>query len=178
MTISKDKVVSVIYELRTTKNENEIVEKVTDQRPLTFLLGHGNLLPRFESSLSGLNVGESFDFIINSQEAYGQILQEAIVDLPKSVFASEDKIDDNLFFIGNIIPMMDKDGNRFNGKVIELADNTVKMDFNHPLAGENLHFKGQIIDIRDATQEESTHGHIHSSNSCENCDSNCDAGCK
>jgi FKBP-type peptidyl-prolyl cis-trans isomerase SlyD len=178
MVISKDKVVSVIYELRITKKEDEIVEKVTEQKPLTFLLGRGNLLPKFETNLTGLKVGEPFDFVVGSLEAYGQILQEAILDLPKSVFVNEDKIDESLFFIGNVIPMMDKEGNRFSGKVIELADSTVKMDFNHPLAGEDLHFKGQVIDVREATQEELTHGHIHGSNSCQDCNSDCNSGCE
>jgi len=178
MNIENNKVVSVIYELRLANNDGEIVEKVTDQRPLNFIPGNGNLLPKFESNLEGLKVGESFDFIINSQEAYGQVLKEAIIDIPKSVFASDDKIDESLFNIGNIVPMMDKEGNHFNGKVVELVDNMVKMDFNHPLAGEDLHFKGQIIGMREATQEELTHGHVHGSSNCDSCDSDCNNECK
>ncbi len=180
MTIAKDKVVSVIYELMIANNEAEIIEKVSEQNPLTFLLGYGNLLPKFESNLFGLQVGDAFDFVINSQEAYGKISKDVIIKLPKSVFKTDDKVDESLLNIGNIVPMMDQSGNKFNGKVIEVIDNMVTMDFNHPLAGEDLHFKGQVIDVREATQEELTHGHIHGTNncaSCNSCESDCDKGC-
>jgi FKBP-type peptidyl-prolyl cis-trans isomerase SlyD len=178
MKIAKDKVVSVTYELSILNNDTEIIEKVTDQRPLTFLLGHNNLLPKFELALTGLQTGESFDFILNSNEAYGQIIQEAVIELPKSVFKNDDQIDESLFFIGNVVPMMDKDGNHFNGKIIELYDDKVKMDFNHPLAGEDLHFKGQVIEVREALEEEIAHGHIHNPQNCNGCESDCGNGCK
>lgn len=161
MVIEKDKVVSVSYELKLANNSNEVVEKVNANSPLQFLLGHGNLLPKFESNLTGLKVGDGFDFVLNSEEAYGPISAEAIVDLPKSVFMVDGQVDDNLLSVGNVVPMMDQSGNRFNGKVTELTTDSVKMDFNHPLAGEALHFKGEVVDVREATEEELSHGHIH-----------------
>jgi FKBP-type peptidyl-prolyl cis-trans isomerase SlyD len=181
MIIEKDKVVSVTYELKLANGSDEIVEKVNNNNPLQFLLGHGNLLPKFESHLTGLKVGEKFDFVLNCQEAYGALSNEAIVEVPKSVFANDGQIDEGLLSLGNIIPMMDNQGNRFNGKVKELNGDTVKMDFNHPLAGEDLHFKGEVVDVREATEEELTHGHIHQASGCGGgCDCNsssCGDGC-
>lgn len=184
MIIEKDKVVSVSYELKLASNNSELVEKVNNDRPLQFLLGHGNLLPKFEQNLTGLKTGDSFDFVLSSEEAYGVVSQDAIVDLPKTVFMVDGEIDDNLLTVGNIIPMMDQGGNRFNGKVLEVGNETIKMDFNHPLAGESLHFKGEVVDVREATSEELAHGHIHQSGGCgsgcnsSDCsDSSCGCGC-
>lgn len=175
MVIKKDKVVSVSYELKLANDSDEIVEKVNNSNPLVFLLGHGNLLPKFESNLDGLIVGDKFDFILSAEEAYGVVSKDAIVDLPKTVFAVEGEIDDKLLTLGNVIPMMDQSGNRFNGKVIDLTSDSVKMDFNHPLAGQALHFKGEVVDVREATEEEKMHGHIHNSGGC-GCGSGC--GCE
>ena len=177
MIIAKDTVVSVTYELKLAQKNGEVVETVNDSNPLAFILGHGNLLPKFEDQLTGKKVGDSFDFVLKSVDAYGVISAEAIVELPKSVFAVEGEIDDNLLTIGHVIPMMDQGGNRFNGKVIELAAETVKMDFNHPLAGEDLHFKGEVVGVREATSEELTHGHIHASGGCGCGSGGCGSGC-
>lgn len=181
MIIEKDKVVSISYELKLANGDGEIVENVNKKNPLVFLLGHGNLLPKFELNLTGLKIGDNFDFVLNSDEAYGKASAEAIVDLPKAVFMTDGILNEELLYIGNIIPMTDQSGNRFNGKVINLSENEVKMDFNHPLAGETLHFKGEVVDVRDASYEELEHGHIHQSSNCGcgGCDceeSSCESG--
>ena len=164
MVAEKDKVVSISYELKLKGKIDEIVENVNKNNPLTFLLGHGNLLPKFESNLNGLKVGDNFDFILTSEDAYGKVSEEAIVELPKNVFMFDGTVNDELLYIGNVIPMTDQSGNRFNGKVIDLTEDNVKMDFNHPLAGETLHFKGEVVDVREASHEELEHGHIHQQN--------------
>jgi FKBP-type peptidyl-prolyl cis-trans isomerase SlyD len=68
-----------------------------------------------------------------------------------------------MLFIDNVIPLMDQDGNRFEGRVMQIDENSVKMDFNHPLAGMRLYFTGSILDVRPATPEELAHGHVHGS---------------
>ncbi len=173
MIIEKGKVVSVLYELRAADGSDELIEKVNENRPLQYLQGYGNLLPKFEEQLEGLKEGDTFDFVLKSEDAYGQPSNEAIVNVPISVFEVDGKIDDELLTIGNIIPMMDNQGNRFNGKVLEVTLDNVKMDFNHPLAGVDLHFKGSILNIREATQEELMHGHIHQTSSGCSCGGGC-----
>ena len=177
MVIAKDSVVSLSYELKLPKKNNEIVETVNSSNPLVFLLGYGNLLPKFESNLTGLKIGDKFDFVLKSEDAYGIISSDAIVELPKTVFMVDGEINEDILVLDNVIPMTDQGGNRFNGRVIELTDTNVKMDFNHPLAGEDLHFTGEVVEVREATSEEIEHGHIHASGGCGSEGCGCDSGC-
>lgn len=161
MKVEKDNVVSIVYELRAGSKEGEVVETLTEENPLTFLFGSGGLLPKFEENLDGLSSGDSFEFLLNSEDAYGPVMENAVVHVPKTVFEVEGKIDEELMQVGNTVPMMDAEGRRLNGKVIAVEGEAVKMDFNHPMAGTDLHFKGQVTDIRNATDDELAHGHAH-----------------
>ena len=139
-----------------------------------FLFGVGNLLPKFEENLDGMKLNEDFDFKLIANEAYGLVKEEAIVDVPLKAFEVDGKIDQELLKEGNMIPMLDQQGNRINGRILSFDKEFVTMDFNHPLAGNDLHFNGRIVEIREATAEEIEHGHIHSADSCHNChDPNC-----
>jgi FKBP-type peptidyl-prolyl cis-trans isomerase SlyD len=121
---------------------------------LEFLYGAGVMLPKFESHLAGLCQGEPFTIKLGKNDAYGEVNNEAIVELPKHVFLVEDKFDDELIKIGNTVPMMSSNGQRLNGLVLEVSDEIVKMDFNHPLAGEDLFFAGKVLGVREASDEE------------------------
>lgn len=170
MNIEKNKVVSLSYELRLNDADGRVIETVTPASPMSFIFGTGNLLPKFEKNIDGLAIGDSFSFTLPCDEAYGQPREEALVDLPMEIFRVDGKVDESLLRIGNQIPMMDRDGNRLNGTVTEVQAEKVRMDFNHSLAGEALFFKGEVIDIRDATAEEIAHGHIHTRHGCgHNC---------
>ncbi len=182
--IEENKVVSLTYELRVNDEKGEIVEKVEESTPLTFLYGRGNLLPDFEQNISGLKEGDPFSFKLEPTKAYGEVSDEAIVDLPKNIFEIEGNIDENLLKVGNTIPMQDNSGNRLNGIVLEVGDDVVKMDFNHPLAGDTLFFKGEVAGIREATKEELDHGHVHQGGGTHPCGGggegakdNCNCGC-
>jgi FKBP-type peptidyl-prolyl cis-trans isomerase SlyD len=161
MIAQKDKVVSIIYELRSGSAEGEVVEALTPDHPLTCLFGTGGLLPKFEENLDGLAAGDHFEFLLHSEDAYGPVVESAIVHVPKSVFVIDGTIDEELMRIGNTVPMMDSEGRRLNGKVIAVEGDAVRMDFNHPMAGNDLYFKGKVTDVRSATREELAHGHIH-----------------
>jgi FKBP-type peptidyl-prolyl cis-trans isomerase SlyD len=160
MIIAKDKVVSVSYELRNTK-EGEIVEKTHEQQPLTFLFGHNNMLPKFEDYLLGKKVGDSFEFMLSAADSYGEINPEVIIDIPNTVFSQDGKINSAEVYVGRQLTMQDNSGRKFNGIVIEIKETSVKMDFNHPMAGQTLFFNGQILEIREATEVELQHGHVH-----------------
>ena len=161
MIAEKNNVVSIVYELRADSKAGEVVEALTNENPLTFLFGTGGLLPKFEEQLSGLKTGDNFEFLLNSEDAYGPIVENAIVHVPQSVFEVDGKIDENLMKIGSMVPMMDAEGRRLNGKVLAIEGDAVKMDFNHPMAGNDLFFKGEVTDVRSATDEELNHGHVH-----------------
>jgi FKBP-type peptidyl-prolyl cis-trans isomerase SlyD len=130
------------------------VEQTTNESPLKFVFGLGQMLPMFESNLSGLKQGDDFEMTLAANDAYGEIDDDAIVDLPKDVFIIDGVFDEARFLPGMQIPMQTSNGQRLNGTILELNDDSLKMDFNHPLAGIDLHFKGNVIEVREATEDE------------------------
>ena len=83
------------------------------------------------------------------------------MDLPISTFTVDGEVRKDMLNIGQVVPMQDQNGNPLNGTVMEVADDKVKMDFNHMLAGKELNFTGEILEVREATQAELDHGHVH-----------------
>jgi FKBP-type peptidyl-prolyl cis-trans isomerase SlyD len=162
MKVEKNKVISVSYELRINGKEGEIADLAYEESPLNFIYGLGLMLPKFEDQLENMNEGEKFEFMIKYQDGYGERNEDLMSNIPKQLFEQNGKIEPGLLAIGNLIPMQDEKGKHFEGKVISVIDETVKLDFNHPLAGENLYFVGKILNIREATQQELDHGHVHS----------------
>ncbi len=180
MQISKNKVVSLTYVLHQDSKNGEFIEQTQDNSPLTFIYGLGQMLPKFEEHLSDLKVGDEFEFTLPSAEAYGENDPNAIIDLDKSIFMMDGKVDDNLLTIGNVIPMRDDQGYMLQGVVEGVTEDKVRMNFNHPMAGKTLHFTGKIVEVREATEEELAHGHTHSASAgCEtgDCGSGCGCGC-
>jgi FKBP-type peptidyl-prolyl cis-trans isomerase SlyD len=158
MKIEAQRVVSLTYDLYV-KDENGkegLVESATQEQPLTFLFGAGQMLPKFEENLSSLSTGDKYDFHLLTEDAYGNYDEEAVANLPKEMFKGTDIPE-----IGSMLPLQDNNGNRFQGQVVSIAEDSVIVDLNHPMAGQELHFKGNIIDVRPATPEELSHGHAH-----------------
>ena len=154
MIIREGKMVSLTYCLNLNDNIGELIEKIEKEKPLEFLYGTGYLLPRFEQYLSGLKVNDPFSFSLKAEEAYGSIREEAIVEIPLNSFESNGETNWDLVQVGKKIPMIDQAGVRVTGTVIEVGDENVTMDFNHPLAGRDLFFEGEILHVRDATDED------------------------
>lgn len=183
MIISNDKVISLSYTLRVN---DEIVDNAVAEHPLVFIYGRGQLLPLFEEKIKGLKVGDSFEFMVSCEEGYGKVNEMAVVELPKDIFRIDGEIPADLLEIGRALPMRDNEGNALNGMIVDIKEDVVVMDFNHPLAGQDLYFNGKVEDIRDASAEELSHGHIHSNSGCgegcgensmENGESSCGCGC-
>ncbi len=161
MTIDNNKVVSLHYKLSNHKTGAHI-EETSEAHPMEFLFGVERLIPTFEVNIHGLKVGDTFEFSIPTAEAYGEISDEEIANVPVSVFYDENgKIDDTILKVDAQIPMSDNEGNRMMGVVKEFNSDYVVMDFNHPLAGIDLLFKGSIVSVREATKDELDHGHSH-----------------
>jgi len=157
MKITANKSVSAEYELYVdgeTEGELELMEKATPEQPLSFIYGVGMMLPKFEENIFGMSTGDKFDFIIEIDDAYGQYEDENVIDLDRSVFEIDGKLDQEMIFEGNVVPLMDSEGHRLNAQIVTITDTHVKVDLNHPLAGENLHFKGSILEVREATEKE------------------------
>lgn len=163
MKIENNKVVTLSYELyveNDTQKKN-LVEVADSSNPLVFLFGSSGFPPRFEDELQGLSQGDSFEFAVERDEAYGEYEDDAVVTFPLDMFKENGVVDESVFKVGNFIPMSDEDGNTIPGRILEVSSENIEMDFNHPLAGFDLAFKGKVIDIRDATQDEIAHGHVH-----------------
>ena len=161
MKVGKDKVVTMTYTLRADNEQGDVIQKVDESRPFVQLFGAGTLLPAFEKNLDGLEKGDSFGFQLMADEAYGSPKDDAIIELEKNIFEIDGKIDTELVAEGKMLTMQDQHGNPIDGKVVAIKESSVIMDFNHPLAGENLYFSGEILDVREASSEEISHGHIH-----------------
>lgn len=160
MNIEKNAVVAISYTLKE-KNATDVVEKVEANDPFVFLFGAGQLLEKFEANLLGKTKGDAFDFMLSPEESYGTIDPSAIVDVPITVFMHEGKLLEDLVIPGKVVRLQDQEGNPLMGMVMERKLETVLIDFNHPMAGRTLHFIGEVIDVRRATEEEVSHGHAH-----------------
>ena len=183
MRISKNKFVSVIYDLNVgDENERELMESATVEQPLQFIFGTEMMLPAFEEKIKELETGSKFQFSLTPENAYGEYIEENVVELPKNIFEVNGKFDDEYIKEGITLPMMSSTGERMNGSVLEVKDNVVVMDFNHPLAGETLHFSGEIIDVHEPTEEEiaaisqAMGGGCGGGCNCDDCGDDCDGG--
>jgi len=155
MEIGKNKVVSLSYTLTVG---GDVIETVNADNPLKFIFGTGYLLPKFEENVSGKKIGDGFDFILSAKEGYGEVNSDAIVELPKDMFMVDGAIEEGLLTVGNVLPMQDSEGNRLQGTIDQIKNESVVMNFNHPLAGSELNFKGEVVEVREATEEELASG--------------------
>lgn len=175
-----NKYVTVAYELYTDNDKgiHELVEKAPIEHPFQFISGLSIALDSFESKILAMAEGEAFDFVLKVDEAYGPYEQERVIELPKETFAINGRFDKDMVYPGAVLPLVNADGMRFQGLVLELKDNTVIIDLNHPLAGKDLHFKGQVVTMRDATNEEIQALINHEGCNCGgDCEGGCEGGC-
>ena len=157
MEIQPGKVVELAYNLYSGEgtDEDSLMQKVTNEYPDRFIIGTNNqVLPLLEKNLLGLKQGDKFDIFIPMKDAFGERNEEHVMDLNKEIFVVEGEFDDKVIFEGNSVPMMTATGERIMGHILKITEDKVIMDFNHPLAGEDLHFVGEVLLVRDATEEE------------------------
>lgn len=144
--------VAVNYRLHADGPDGELIEETTTDGPLEFIFGHEDLLEKFEGALLDKSAGEEFTVLISAADAYGEEDEEAVVDMPISTFVVDGELDEEMLQEGELVPMVDEEGNEMLGVVVEANDETVTLDFNHPLAGLDLYFTGQITDVRDPSE--------------------------
>ena len=154
MTIENEKVVTVHYHL--TNAAGQVIESSRGRDPLTYLHGAGTLLASVERALTGLDVGATTTVELAPAEAYGEYDATKMDTLPRSAFARVPNL-----AVGMRLEGQDVNGRTFTVRVLELREDTVVIDANHPLAGETLTFAIEVLAIREATADELTHGHVH-----------------
>ena len=156
----KHKVIAVSYNLHKDTAEGEMVETTEGKEPLVFLSGKGQMIPEFEANVVNLNVGEEFSFGIKSENAYGKRTEEAVIELDQEMFMKDGKLAEEVV-IGNVLPLQDQNEQVHPAKIVSVNEKTVTVDVNHPLADQDLHFTGNVVEMREATAEELDHGHVH-----------------
>lgn len=152
----QNKYISLTYKLYTVGNDGKrsLVEEATADRPFLFISGFGIALEEFEKRTVGLQRGDNFEFDLTKGEAYGDYDPAHVIDLDREVFCINGHFDHEHIYKDAVVPLQNEDGNKFYGRVLELSDDKVKMDLNHPLAGQALHFEGTVVESREATNSE------------------------
>ena len=182
MIVENEKVVTATYEMFVDgeNGQEELMERATADHPLVYCHGIGMMLPKFEEALAGKQKGDKFDFRIDRTDAYGEYDEEGVLDLDKKMFFNGDgEFDSERVYVGAIVPMNTVDGQVVNAQILEISKDKVTIDLNHPLAGENLHFVGEILDLRDVTPAElDALRHPHKCGGCHgSCNSSCGDSC-
>lgn len=158
MQVSEHHIITLSYEVREGGPEGEMIEQMSVNYPFKFLFGTGKLLPAFEAHLEHLGEEDNFEFTLLPHQAYGQVEQENIVQIPLEVFQQSPEYRDQPVRAGEFVALTDDQGDTHNGKIIATGTDQVKVDFNHALAGKTLHFSGVILQIRKATVDELIRG--------------------
>ena len=163
MKIAQNAVVEFCYELEV---DGQVVDRTTKEKPLDYIHGTGSLLPKLEAHIEGMQAGDKFEITLAPVDAYGETDPNRIIDLPKAAFEVNGEVREDLLVAGNTIPMMNSMGAVIPGVVLEVTADSVKMDLNHQMAGKTLHFTGEIVSVREATEKELTEGlhgeYVHS----------------
>ncbi|MBP6672145.1 MAG: peptidylprolyl isomerase [Bacteroidetes bacterium] len=153
MRIAKDKVVSIEYTLRD--NDGNVLDTSEGREPLAYLHGNGNLIPGLESQLEGKGANEALKVVVAPADGYGEFDAAQIVNVPKSQFAGVAEL-----AVGMQFTASGPEGQQVV-TVTKIENDTVTVDGNHPLAGQTLNFDVKIIEVREATADELSHGHVH-----------------
>ncbi|MFW5926386.1 MAG: FKBP-type peptidyl-prolyl cis-trans isomerase [Myxococcota bacterium] len=151
--VSAGKVVAIHYKLSATSGEE--IDK-SGEEPLAYLHGEGNIVPGLEKQIEGREVGAKFRATIPPEEGYGPRIPGGPRAVPRDAFPEGVDVEPGMQFAtqtpdGQVLPLW----------VVEVQENEVYIDPNHPLAGETLHFEIEVVDVREPTAEEKSHGHVH-----------------
>jgi len=152
-TVQDNLVVTLDYKLIV---EDEVLESTEDGEPILFIQGIGQIIPGLENALYGMEVGDQKTVVIQPEDAYGEYDPESLQEAKKEEFSEEVPLD-----VGTFLDLEDDEGDVLSAQVIAAEEDTVTLDFNHPLAGKTLTFEITVADLRSASEEELDHGHVH-----------------
>ncbi len=151
--VDDGQVVSMHYTLHVDGN---VVDSSEGGEPLQFIQGMGHIIPGLEHELYDMKIGESKKVSVEPKDGYGEVDQEAFMDVPRDAFPAEIPLQP-----GTELQLQDQSGHPVFARIATVGDENVRLDMNHPLAGKQLNFDVQIADLRPATDEEISHGHVH-----------------
>jgi FKBP-type peptidyl-prolyl cis-trans isomerase SlyD len=151
--IADDVVVALDYTLTV---DNEVVDTSEGSEPIQFLQGHGNIIPGLEQSLYGMAAGDRKEIVVAAADGYGELDPDAYADVPRKEFPPQIPME-----VGIELELKDKSGDIMDARIDAVNEETVRLDFNHPLAGKQLNFAVQVVALRQPSEEELEHGHVH-----------------
>ncbi len=157
MLIGDNSVVSINYTLRD--DNGEILDQSPEGQPMVYLHGVGGIIPGLEAELTGKVAGGEFKVSINADEAYGQPNENLIQQVPREAFPADMELAAGMQF------QAQTEGGPMPVIITAVEGDSITVDGNHPLAGMNLHFEGSVAEVRQATEDELAHGHVHGPNS-------------
>jgi len=152
-TVQDNLVVTLDYKLIV---EDEMLESTEDGEPIIFIQGIGQIISGLENSLYGMEVGDKKTVVVQPEDAYGEYDPESLQEAKKEEFSEEIPLD-----VGTFLDLEDDEGDILSAQIIAAEEDTVTLDFNHPLAGKTLTFEITLTDLRPALEEELDHGHVH-----------------
>lgn len=155
-TENKNKYIAVSYKLYSNASDGkpELIEETAEGDPFVFVSALGMTLDAFEAQIAPLKVGDAFDFTLAPGDAYGEYEASGKQPVPRNIFEIDGKLDSRFIYVGAVVPLASPDGARFNGTIVEIGEETITVDLNHPLAGKSLNFVGTVLETREATNEE------------------------
>ena len=152
--VEQDSVVSVMY-TDTFSESGEVFDTNVNQQPLVFLVGHGNMIEGFEQEMLGAAMGETREFTLTPERAYGSRDDANVQSIPRSQFPEGMELE-----VGMVLGAQSDQG-PMQFTVVDVNDEIVIVDLNHQMAGHTLHFSVEVVEIREATSDELAHGHAH-----------------
>ena len=155
MEIQEKRVAVITYMLKG--DDGSVIQEATKENPFAFIHGVGQVLPAFDAALLGKVKGDGYAFSLDAEHGYGNYDDSRVEEIDAQIFAEAPA---EYIVIGATLPM-EFNGHTVFGTITEIRSDAVVMDFNHPLAGKNLHFSGMVLEVRDASEEELSHGHVH-----------------
>ena len=151
--VENGQVVAMEY---TLKVDGVVTDTSKGREPLEYVHGAGNIIPGLEREMTGMGVGDSKEVMVPAAEGYGEEDKSAFMDVPRDQFPQEIPMK-----VGTELQVQNQAGQPMFARIDQVGENTVRLDFNHPLAGKDLHFSVKVVGLREATDEEKEHGHVH-----------------
>lgn len=152
-TVKNDLIVAIDYSLTV---DGEVIDSSAEREPLEFLQGYGNIIPGLEREMLGMEIGESKDVVVAALDGYGEVNEETFMEVPSNQFPEHIPVE-----VGTELEVENEEGEPTYARIEKIENNMALLNFNHPLAGKELHFAVQVIALREPTEEELAHRHVH-----------------
>lgn len=169
--------VSLEYHVYSVEGEKQtLLEESMPERPLQFIVGDGMMIPSFEEEICKLSKDDAYDFIKPCEETFGPRADENVRVLAKEIFSVDGKFDEDHVFVGATVTLMTQEGQPVPSRILDINEEGVKVDLNHPMAGLTLRFTGKVLDLIELTDEQYDALHQSSCGCGGNCGGHCGEG--